>query len=281
MGIRITILCENTVGTTLPVLGEHGFAVFIEMKRGNYLFDTGQGFSIVHNAQCLTKDLTSIKKIFISHGHYDHTGGLLNVLRLKKEVKVCAHPAIFSRRYALVKINGKETKKSIGIKYKKEYLEKQGAQFIFDRHLHEVDKDIFLTGEVPRTTDFEKGDARLLIENNGKLIPDQILDDQSLILKTKEGLIIILGCSHAGLINILKHILNNLKKEKLHTIIGGTHLGFLREDQLYSTISHLKRYDFRKIGVSHCTGLKAAATLFYEFKDKFFFANVGTSITLE
>ncbi|MBW1853465.1 MAG: DUF1847 domain-containing protein, partial [Deltaproteobacteria bacterium] len=84
-----------------------------------------------------------------------------------------------------------------------------------------------------------------------------------------------------GLINTLNHIMNHLGDEKLDTVIGGTHLGFLKRDQLDQTISYLKRYDLKKIGVSHCTGLMAAARLFQEFEDKFFFANVGTSIVVD
>jgi 7,8-dihydropterin-6-yl-methyl-4-(beta-D-ribofuranosyl)aminobenzene 5'-phosphate synthase len=281
MGLQITVLCENTVGPSLSAVGEHGFAAFIETKNYNYLFDTGQGYSILHNAKCLKKDLTSIKNILLSHGHYDHTGGLLNVLKLKEYLIINAHPHVFSKKYAILKANGKETKRYIGIKCKKEYLEKQGAKFVFNSSFTEVGEGIYLTGEVPRTTGFEKGDLRLLVEDNGSLVPDPLLDDQSLILKTKSGLVIILGCAHSGLINTLQHIESNFKDEKLNTIIGGTHLGFLKEDQLEKTISHLRRYDFKRIGTSHCTGLKAAARLFQEFKDKFFFANVGTSIRIE
>ena len=280
MDIRITVICENTVGTTLPAIGEHGFAAFIETKTGNYLFDTGQGFSIIHNAKYLKKDLTSIKKIFLSHGHYDHTGGLTNVLNVKQRVGVYAHPDIFSKKYARLKTNGKETYRYIGIKHKKEYFEKRGAQFVLNSSFSEVENDIYLTGEVSRTTDFEKGDSRLLINDNGNFVSDPLLDDQSLILKTKQGLVVVLGCAHSGLINTIKHIMNHFKDEKLDTIIGGTHLGFLKEDQLDRTISHLKRYDFKMIGASHCTGLKAAARLYQEFEDKFFFANVGTSIVI-
>ncbi|MBW1856644.1 MAG: MBL fold metallo-hydrolase, partial [Deltaproteobacteria bacterium] len=123
MDIRITVICENTVGPSLPILGEHGFAAYIETKKGNYLFDTGQGFSIINNAQCLKKDLSSIKGVFLSHGHYDHTGGLPSILKTNKNVKVYAHPDIFSRKYALKKTNGKDTQKYIGMKFKKEYYE--------------------------------------------------------------------------------------------------------------------------------------------------------------
>ena len=281
MTIRITILCENSVNVPLPVIGEHGFAAFIETERGNYLFDTGQGFTILQNAQCLKKDLSTIKSIFLSHGHYDHTGGLPGVLKLNKNVKVYAHPAIFSQKYALLKTNGTDTQKYIGMKFPEEQYAKQGAQFVFKSSLSEIEEGIYLTGEIPRATAFEKGDPRLLVRNNGNLIPDPLLDDQSLVLRTKHGLVVILGCAHAGLINTIEYVLDHFKGEKLHALIGGTHLGFLTDNQIDQTIAYLKDYDFSIIGASHCTGLKAAARLFQEFKDQFFFANVGTSFVMD
>ena len=95
MKIRVTILCENSASPPLPVLGEHGFAAFIETDQGNYLFDTGQGLSLSHNAKYLKKDLSTINSVFLSHGHYDHTGALAHVLKVKGRVGVFAHPDIF------------------------------------------------------------------------------------------------------------------------------------------------------------------------------------------
>ena len=281
MDIRITVICENTVATSLPALGEHGFAAFIETTSGNYLFDTGQGLSILHNAKCLKKDLTTVDKIFLSHGHYDHTGGLPSALKLTTRIKVYAHPDIFSKKYARLKIDGREAERYIGIKHKKDYYEKRGAQFIFNTSFSEVEEGMYLTGEVPRKTDYEKGDQRLLVKEDGRLVRDPLRDDQSLVLKTEKGVVVILGCAHSGLINTLQHILSYCKDEKLYALLGGTHLGFLKDEQLDKTITQLKLYDFRKIGASHCTGLMASSRLQQEFRDRFFFANVGTSIVLD
>jgi 7,8-dihydropterin-6-yl-methyl-4-(beta-D-ribofuranosyl)aminobenzene 5'-phosphate synthase len=279
MNIRITILCDNVVNGPLAVIGEHGYAAFIETEKGNYLFDTGKGFTILQNAHCLKKDLSSIKGIFLSHGHYDHTGGLQNVLTLNNSVKVYAHPDIFSQKYSLVQIDGNDTQKYIGMEFPKGHYEKRGAQFVFQSSLTEVVDGIYLTGEIPRITDFEMGDPRLTVKNNGAFVPDPLLDDQSLIIRTKhDGLIILLGCTHSGLINTITYVLNHFKGEKLSAIIGGTHLAFLKDDQVEKTITQLKQYNFNKIGVSHCTGLKAEMRLFQEFKEKFFVANVGTSL---
>jgi 7,8-dihydropterin-6-yl-methyl-4-(beta-D-ribofuranosyl)aminobenzene 5'-phosphate synthase len=259
------------------VLGEHGFAVFIETDHGNYLFDTGQGLSIAHNAQYLKKDLFTITSVFLSHGHYDHTGGLAHVVKVKGRVQVFAHPDIFAKKYAAVKTNGQENKKYVGMQYERDALERLGAQFTLDTVCKEVAKDIYLTGEVPRTTDYEKGDARLLVERAGAVFPDPLLDDQSLVIKTDQGLVIVLGCAHAGLINTLRHIGGHFSPERIHTIVGGTHLGFLTDDQLDKTIADLRNFHFQQLGASHCTGSKASARLFQEFGDRFFFAHAGTS----
>jgi len=272
---RITILCENLVGR-LVGSGEHGFSAFIETDNGNYLFDTGSGRSIVPNSLTLSKDLKSIKKIFLSHGHYDHTGGLSEVLKLKGKVDVHAHPHVFLDRIAVLKEEDREIKRFIGIRYKKRYLESLGANFVFNTDFIEVEKGFFLTGEVPRQTTFEKPDPRLFSEIDGKTTHDLFLDDQSLILDTDKGMVLILGCAHSGMINIINHVIHKMGKEKFYAILGGTHLDFLTPEQLEESIKSLKKMEIERIGVSHCTGMKAAFRLHQEFGDRFFYGCVGS-----
>jgi len=228
MKIRITILSENLVGKRVGI-GEHGFSAYIETDRGNYLFDTGSGHSIVANSLTLNKDLKSIRKIFLSHGHFDHTGGLPEVLKLKENVDVHAHHHIFLDRIHVIKENGKETKRFVGTPYKKGYLKFLGANFILNKDFMEVEKGMFLTGEVPRKTTFEKPDPRLFSEIDGKVVQDIFLDDQSLILNTKRGLVVIFGCAHSGMINILKHVVQKTGKEKLYRIFALEGLGYSYE----------------------------------------------------
>ena len=275
MGIRITVLCENLVGR-LVGSGEHGFSAFIETDKGNYLFDTGSGRSIVPNSLTLNKDLKSIRKIFLSHGHYDHTGGLSEVLKLKGEVDVHAHPHVFLDRIAVLKEEGIETKRFIGIRYKKRYLEFLGANFVFNTDFTEIEKGLFLTGEVPRQTTFEKPDPRLFTEMDGRTTHDLFLDDQSLILDTDRGIVLILGCAHSGMINIANHVVNKTGKGNFHAILGGTHLDFLTPEQLEESIKSLKKMEVQRLGVSHCTGMKAAFRLHQEFGDRFFYGCVGS-----
>lgn len=279
MRVRITILCENLAGG-LGELGEHGFSAFIETEQGNYLFDTGTGRTIVANSLSLGKDLRTIKKIFLSHGHYDHTGGLPEVLRLKGKVEVHAHPHVFLERFAIMKDKDKEIKRFVGIPYKRNFLELLGATFILNPHFSEVAEGIYLTGEVPRKTTFEKQDFRLFSEVDGKIGPDIFADDQSLILDTEKGLVLILGCAHSGMINIVNHVMRKMKKDKFYIILGGTHWQFLTPEQLEESLHILKGFQVERIGISHCTGIKAAMRLTQEFGDSFFYGAVGTIIEI-
>ncbi len=275
MEVRITVLCENLVGR-LAGLGEHGFSVFIETHHGNYLFDTGNGHSIVGNSLALNKDLKTVKKVFLSHGHYDHTGGLPEVLNLKGRVDVHVHPDVFIDRIHVFQEEGQEKKRFVGLPFKKSYLEFLGANFLMNKEYTEVQKGVFLTGEVPRKTSFEKPDTRLFSDREGKIAQDIFADDQSLAIDTEKGWVLILGCAHSGLINIIHHIIGKTGKDKFHAVLGGTHLDFLTPEQLDDTISILKKMNIERIGASHCTGMRAAFRLHQEFGPRFFYGCVGS-----
>lgn len=275
MKFRITILCENSVGPISGTLGEHGFAALIEPADGQpVLFDTGQGATLLHNAGRMNKSLSGLAGVVLSHGHYDHTGGLLPLLQQGPPVPVYGHPGIFKPRHR-VKDTGECL--PIGIPQSRATLEAAGAQFDLSAEFREIAPGMFLTGEVPRVTPFEIGDQGLFCDCTGQDV-DITPDDQSLILDTDKGLVVLMGCCHAGLVNTLEHVAYSMGQREVCAVIGGTHLGFCSQEQLEMTITALKERRIRKVAASHCTGFAASARLSREMPKEFQTALVGYSV---
>jgi 7,8-dihydropterin-6-yl-methyl-4-(beta-D-ribofuranosyl)aminobenzene 5'-phosphate synthase len=278
MEFKITVLCENTVPTP-GLLGEHGFAAFVETPGGNILFDTGQGFSLVQNSLRLQKDLRTVKKLVLSHGHFDHTGGMIAFLGLHGPCEIVAHPDVLGERFRWMPMGPEEKPVSIGLPWREAYLTTRGARFTMETGFAEIMENVFVTGEVPRKTPFEAGDPKFVVRKNGDWTPDPFLDDYSMVLKTPKGLVVILGCAHAGLINILNHAIARTGVEKIYAILGGTHLGFSPQSQLDQTIPVLKQYQVEILATSHCTGQGPIARLAAEFAGGFAFGHVGFTLT--
>ena len=274
MSYRITVLCENTVGPVASTLGEHGFAALVEWEGDALLFDTGQGATLLHNAQRMHKDLHRVARVALSHGHYDHAGGLWPLLRTCGGKEVLAHPGIFAPRYR-VKDTGAAL--SIGIPFSEAFLVGQGARFTYSERFREIGPGLFLTGEVPRDTTFEVGDAGLYGDEEGR-DPDQLRDDQSLVIRTERGLVLLLGCCHAGLVNTLAWARAQTGVAEIYAVIGGTHLGFCGQPQLTGTVKVLRDWGVQKIFGGHCTGFAAAARLVQELPGRYHPAQVGFTL---
>ncbi|MGC8616676.1 MAG: MBL fold metallo-hydrolase [Desulfurella sp.] len=271
--MKLITLVENTsTGGTLKA--EHGLSVLIESENSRVLFDTGQSDCIIHNAKTLNVNLQNIDKIVLSHGHYDHVGGLKYVLQYAK-APIIAHPEIFRKRYS----KKGDKLRYIGIE-DKSFFEHLGAHFEFSTKPQQVSKNIYTTGFVELKTDFEEVDKDFVFESNGQHIKDDVPDDLSLILDLKEGLFIVFGCAHRGIINIINHCENTFNK-KVIGFIGGTHLGPASKFQKEKTVETLKTMQQLKIiGPSHCTGIAMTCALANEFPDKIIYNNVGTVIDL-
>lgn len=273
--LKVTVLCENTVGTPENLVGEWGLSLYIEKSGRKILFDTGEQGNLLSNATALGLDLKQVETLVLSHGHYDHTGGLRAFLRHRGRLPVYAHPALFASHYA------SDRPRYIGVPFCREELESSGADFVFTREPREILPGIWVSGEVPRETSFEKTDNRLYcLENGKKISPDPLPDDLSLYCVIPEGLVIILGCAHAGLVNIIKHSRKITGVSRIYGIIGGTHLGPAPSSQQEATFAFLQDLDLRLLAANHCTGLSVIARLASLFGSRFHFAPAGSAFTL-
>jgi len=274
MKVKATVICDNYVFNHPGAVAEHGLSIFLETDAGNYLLDTGQGKGVVNNSLVLDLDLRTIKGIIISHHHWDHTAGLLPVLDWIGAADVHAHPDFFKESYN----SGGKRVRAIGVPYTRSFLEGKGATFKFSGEFQQIQPGLWLTGEVPRRTDYESGDPNQVVKSGEGYVQDCLRDDQSVVIETRKGLLIVLGCCHSGIINTLSYIVEKMGQNHIHAVIGGTHLGPVGDAQREKSIAALKAFDIERLGVSHCTGLKTACLLASAFGDRFFFCNVGTVV---
>lgn len=273
MSVRLTVLCENSVGRPNGTLGEHGFACFVETPAGNLLFDTGNGASLLRNAEVLGRDLASVRTVVLSHGHYDHTGGLVDLLGRTGPIDIVAHPGIFAERYWV----GEHERRCIGLPFQRARYESLGARFRLLSRFTPVAPGICFSGAIPRVTPFETGDPHLMVtDSTGNLVADPFPDDAALLVETARGPVLLLGCAHAGVVNTLQLMYSESGCRRFYAVLGGTHLAPASDEQFAATVRALRSFGVEKIGVSHCTGLPRAAQLHAEFGGRFFFASVGS-----
>ncbi|MGI5836929.1 MAG: MBL fold metallo-hydrolase, partial [Chloroflexota bacterium] len=239
MRVKITTLAENSVGK-IGTIAEHGLSMLLELDDLCVLLDAGPSSSTVHNARFMDIDLSRVSHIVLSHGHWDHTGGLRDLLAQTGEVTVHAHTDVWKPRYSVRK--GQKPRYT-GLPYQRGLLEALGATFDLSDAPIRINENVMTTGPVPRKTDFEKLDSAARVKTPQGWEQDQILDDQSLLVKTPKGLVVLLGCAHSGIVNHLNQARKVSGEERIFAVLGGTHLGFLDREQLTKTVAALKEMD--------------------------------------
>lgn len=279
MAIRITTLSENSARMG-DYLAEWGLSILVETESAKVLLDAGMGISTVHNADILGIDLSKVDKIVLSHSHRDHTGGLRDVLRRirKKGIEIVAHPNIWANRYS--RREGEE-EKFMGMPFVRQELENLGAVFHLETKPVRLAENLTTSGEIPMVTEFEDlgpTSSRNVIKEENGVKPDELLDDQALIINTEQGLVVVAGCAHRGLINTLYHAKQLTGVKAIHTVVGGAHLIDASEERVWLTIAALKDLDVQRLSLCHCTGMRAITILASEFGDRFVFNSAGTII---
>jgi len=272
--LRITVLAEDSVLYESPYLGQHGVSFLLEGTKDSdirrILVDVGQNSqALLSNMRIMNIFPSAIDAIILTHCHYDHTKGVVNMLREigKRDVRVIAHPDIFRPNFVIDTYF-----RHVGIMPddSKDNIEKAGGKLLLTRDPLVIMPGIMTTGEVKRQTEFEEVGIGVKTIENGRIKDDQMLDDISVVANVKEkGLVIVTGCSHAGIVNIVKQAVELTGCEKIEAIIGGLRLVEAAEARIKRTVEELSKLSVARIGAGHCTGFKAQVEFYLTFKERF------------
>lgn len=272
--MKLTVLLDNNTLIDKYFLGEPGLSIFIEDNGKKILFDTGYSDALIKNALKMNIDLKNIDFIVLSHGHNDHSWGLEPLIEFnsntaqKIKTNLIAHPLSFNR-----KLFGDE---DIGSKLTPEQLSKHFKLNLTKDPLWLSEKLVFL-GEIPRTNNYEGKSPIGRVTIDDKMQDDYVFDDTALVYKSNEGLVIITGCSHSGICNIIEYAKKVCGEEKIIDIIGGFHLLNPPDNLMKNTMNYLKSQNIKRLHPCHCTDLnsKIAMSKILDLKD------IGVGLKLE
>lgn len=268
MALRITTLIEDSPGDDTSLEYEHGLSFFIEYDGRRILFDTGQSGAFARNAEVLGLNLRTLEKVVLSHGHYDHTGGLLTLADTARSFELYLKECILQKKYAYkdgryeFKGNafGEEDLRRLEIPYR--LVEDECTQLL---------PGVWLLTNFPRVYADEAANPRFVIEKNGEYRQDDFADEVVLACETPRGVVVLLGCSHPGVRNMLDHVKAQLKRP-IYAVLGGTHLVEANAQRTAASVEYLLHEVSGPIGVSHCSGkaameqLKAATPRYFHNK---------------
>lgn len=276
--LSIKILSENRTQKR-GILAEHGLSMLIQSDDFKILMDTGQSDIFALNAEKMGIDLSYADAVVISHGHYDHTGGLPEFCRINKNSLIYIHPDAFCERYS--ESDSCRKKEYIGIEWEKDEKDEILKRTVFTKDPLKIHDKIFISGEVPRVDPFSNTKGFVKKSGSGIYEKDDVADEQFLMIQGRNSLYIFLGCSHPGIINCIRHAKSICRDFNNVRIVGGLHLKESAEDEIKNVMIQMKNEGIEQIIPLHCTGISAADELKRFFKEKCLLICSGDEYILE
>ena len=253
---RLQILVDDQVPAGL--ISEHGFSLWIEHGSRRLLFDAGLGQAVLANAQALGCDLGTVDTVLLSHGHYDHGGGLAGVLPLMPQARLVTHPACLRRRYSVRPGAVKDISLPDPVQAAVRHWPAQRR--VMARAAVDLGDGLEVSGAIARTSAFEDVGGPFFLDPTGHH-PDDLMDDIALTIDLPQGLVVCVGCAHAGIINTLHQVRRRHPGRPVHTVIGGLHLLQAGPERLRRSAAALARIDPQRVVACHCTGALAIQVL--------------------
>lgn len=268
--MKLSCVVENTAKFSSEFLAEHGFSILIEHKNSKILFDTGRSPGVLENNMKILDGFHDLNSVVISHGHSDHTGGISTILK-NSSADIYMHKNGFKPKYLSqdgnMKFIGTETEYQIGAD-KIDLVDDEISPMKFVEKTVEIAPDIYIFTDIPMKNSFEKIDPSLFSLNNEKFVGDKFYDEIVLVLRLDNGLVIVSGCAHRGIINTVTAV-SEYFNEKVLAVVGGTHLVSADENRKNRTVEKFKRIQPEKLVFGHCTGFDVQCLFRYEFKEVF------------
>ncbi|MBN1459128.1 MAG: MBL fold metallo-hydrolase, partial [Armatimonadetes bacterium] len=237
--VTITILVDNLVSGGEGCLAEHGLSLFVEANGTQFLFDVGQSGIMLGNAARLDCDLSSAETVVVSHGHYDHAGALPVLLQAFGPRKIIAHPTLFTPKYVRYR---SRPPRAIGLPFSETDLSAAGAvaQLSLSEEPQPICPGAMTTGPIPQTNNFEAIPPHFAAQTRRGIGRDDFAHEQAVVLATPAGLVVLVGCSHRGVINTIHHAIDLTGANRVAAVVGGFHLAAAPDAQVAATIKELR-----------------------------------------
>jgi len=283
-GLRITVVIEDYAGFEQRLLGQHGVAFWVQARgeraSATILVDTGQTAEpVLANMARLGLDPRAVDTVFLSHSHYDHTGGIIGLLEAvdRSGIPVVAHPDIFRCQFAT-----RPRLRLVGVPSDtgEAAVRRAGGELLLVRDPLRLMDGVVSTGEIRDKVDFEANSTLtgVITVNDGCAAPDRLQDDMSLVFVLRDGLVVLTGCAHAGVVSIVRAAQRITGVEPVRAVIGGFHLINADEPRIRRTAEALEALGVQQVFPGHCTGLAAEAELLRTFGDRCHKLHAGKTI---